>query len=55
MKFRTNKTTPIPVSRDLSGNQPLGTKVKLDPVLLDLVGNVKEKKFDGSNRMTISD
>jgi hypothetical protein len=24
-------------------------------VLLDVVGNVKEKKIDGSNRMTISD
>ena len=54
MNFRSNKTKPQPFPKNLETAQP-ATKVKLEPVLLELIGNVTEKKVDKSNKMKISD
>jgi hypothetical protein len=55
MNIKSNKTLPQPVPQNLEGPQPLPTKAKLDPVLLDLIGNIKEKKIDWSDKMAVSD
>jgi hypothetical protein len=55
MNFRKNKTTPHPFPENVEIAQPLATKVKLDPVLLDLIANLKEKKVSKSKTMRLSD
>jgi hypothetical protein len=55
MNSKSNKTTPHPFPRNLETAQPLATKVKLDPVLIDLIANLKEKKVSKSKTMRISD
>ena len=45
--FRSNKTKPQPVPQILKATPPTSPiKARLDPALLDLMGNVKEKKVD---------
>jgi hypothetical protein len=55
MKFRSNKTSPQPVRQNFQATPPTpptsANKAKLDPVFLDLIGNIKEKKV---NKMRIS-
>ena len=55
MKFRSNKIKPLPAPQNLEASQPMATKAKLNPVFLDLMGNVIEKKADKSNNMKMSD
>ena len=55
MKFKSNKTKPQPFPQNLEAAQTLTTKNTLDPVLVNLIGNLKEKKYDKSKKMTMSD
>jgi hypothetical protein len=55
MNLKPNKTTPLPFPQNLEAAQPLATKVKLNPELLDLVGNIKEKKVEKPDKMKMSD
>ena len=55
MKFRSNNTRPKTVPQILKARPPtLATKTSLDPMLLDLMGTVNEKKFDKPDKMRIS-
>jgi hypothetical protein len=56
MKLRSNEAPPQPVPKNLQASPPTSaTKVKLNPALLELMGNVKEKKIDKSGKTRISD
>jgi hypothetical protein len=55
MNVKFNKTTPISVPQNSEPSQPLAPNARLDPVLLDLIGNVKEKKNEKSDKMSLSD
>jgi hypothetical protein len=56
MKTRSNKTKPLPAPQNLEAS-PLysAAKAKLDPVLVDLMGNVEEKKVHKCIKIGISD
>jgi hypothetical protein len=55
MELRSNQAPPQPVPHNLQASPPTSTKAQLGSVLLELLGNVKEKKVTKSNKMRISD
>ncbi len=56
MNLKSNKTSLQPVPQKSESSPPTSPpNANLDPILLDLIGNVKEKKVSKSNPMRISD
>ena len=56
MNFGSNKTTPQLFPQNSVAKPPTpAPTVKLDPMLLELLRNVKEKKVGKSHSMKISD
>ena len=55
MELRSNQAPPQPVPNNLQASPPTSTNAKLNPALLDLMGNVKEKKVSKSKKMRMSD
>ena len=55
MNFGSNKIAPQPITQSLEGTLPLATPIKLDSVLLDLIGKDKDKKVGKSDKMRLSD
>jgi hypothetical protein len=56
MELSSNKVEPQPVPKNFQASpKTSATKAILDPGLVELMGNVKEKKIDKSGKMRISD
>jgi hypothetical protein len=55
MNIGSKKIKPQPVSQNCEPSGPLPKKAILNPMLFDLMGNVKEKKVEKSGKMRIAD
>jgi hypothetical protein len=56
MNLIPDKTSPQPVPQKWEASPPTShPNANLDPILLDLIGNVKEKNVSKSNPMRLSD